>query len=84
MTRSSANDSTREQLLAAAEKLFLQHGLDEVSTRAIVREAGQKNHSALQYHFGGRDGLISAILVRRMQQVEGRRSVLVDEVLGNL
>jgi AcrR family transcriptional regulator len=83
VTISSTNDSTREQLLAAAEKLFLQHGLDEVSTRAIVREAGQKNQSALQYHFGGREGLISAILVRRMQQVEVRRSVLVDEALAS-
>ena len=81
MTSSSGNDTTRGQLLAAAEKLFLQHGLDEVSTRAIVREAGQKNQSALQYHFGGRDGVISAILVRRMQQVEARRKALLDEAL---
>jgi AcrR family transcriptional regulator len=81
VTSSSGNDTTRGQLLAAAEKLFLQHGLDEVSTRAIVREAGQKNQSALQYHFGGRDGVISAILVRRMQQVEARRKALLDEAL---
>ena len=74
--------ATREQLLDTAEKLFLAHGLDDVSLRTIVREAGQRNQSALQYHFGSRDGLIAAILNRRMQQLEARRSVLVTEALG--
>lgn len=76
-----AAESTRSQLLDTAERLFLEHGLDEVSLRSIVREAGQKNQSALQYHFGGRDELIAAILSRRLQQVEARRRVLVDEAL---
>jgi AcrR family transcriptional regulator len=79
---SSAAESTREQLLDAAERLFLEHGLDEVSLRAIVREAGQRNQSALQYHFGGREALIAAILNRRMQQVEARRRSLVDAALA--
>ncbi len=80
---SSAAESTREQLLDAAERLFLEHGLDEVSLRAIVREAGQRNQSALQYHFGGREELITAILNRRMQQVEARRRSLVDAALAS-
>ena len=73
---------TREQLIDTAEKLFLARGLDEVSLRTIVREAGQRNQSALQYHFGSRDGLIAAILNRRMQHLEARRRVLVDEALA--
>ncbi len=73
---------TREQLLDAAEKLFLERGLDEVSLRAIGREAGTRNQSALQYHFGNREGLIGAILKRRMGQLEKRRSRLVDELLA--
>jgi len=80
---SRAAESTREQLLDAAERLFLEHGLDEVSLRAIVREAGQRNQSALQYHFGGREELIAAILNRRMQQVEARRRSLVDAALAS-
>ncbi|MGE0624874.1 MAG: TetR/AcrR family transcriptional regulator [Pseudomonadales bacterium] len=79
---SVSSDSTRAQLLNAAETLFLQHGLDEVSLRAIVREAGQRNQSALQYHFGGRDGLLAAILSRRMAQIESRRQRLVDDALA--
>jgi AcrR family transcriptional regulator len=75
-------DGTREQLLNVAEALFLERGLDEVSLRTIVRESGQKNQSALQYHFGGRDGLIGAILSRRVDQIESRRRLLVDEGLA--
>lgn len=75
-------DSTREQLLNTAETLFLERGLDDVSLRAIVREAGQKNQSALQYHFGGRDGLVAAILHRREAQIECRRQLLVEESLA--
>jgi len=76
-------ESTREQLIETAEKLFLEQGLDEVSQRAIVREAGAKNQSALQYHFGGREGLITAIVDRRLQQVEARRRALVIEALAS-
>lgn len=74
--------ATREKLLDTAEALFLDRGLNDVSLRTIVREAGQRNQSALQYHFGGREGLIAAILQRRMQQLEARRSVLVSEALA--
>jgi AcrR family transcriptional regulator len=76
------SELTREQLLDAAEKLFVERGLYDVSLRAILREAGQKNQSALQYHFGSREGLITAIADRRMLQLEARRSELVDEAMA--
>lgn len=75
-------ESTREQLLDAAEALFLEEGLENVSLRAIVRRAGQRNQSAMQYHFGRRKGLIEAIIRRRMLQLEHRRSELVNEALA--
>ena len=78
---SAESTSTREQLLDVAEALFLEHGVDGVSLRAIVRASGQKNQSALQYHFGGRDGLIMAILMRRADQLEAERRVLMEEAL---
>ncbi len=62
-----------EVLLRAAERLFAEHGLEAVSTRMISREAGQKNHSALQYHFGNRDGLIEAILDCRVTPINQER-----------
>lgn len=71
---------TREHLLDVAETLFLEQGTG-VSLRAIVREAGQRNQSALQYHFGNRDGLITALVDRRQEQVEARRAELVRKAL---
>lgn len=64
---------TRQQILDAAEALFAQTGIAHTATRAILRAAGQRNESALQYHFGGRDGLVAALHERRMAQVEQLR-----------
>ncbi|MEZ5557103.1 MAG: helix-turn-helix domain-containing protein [Pseudomonadales bacterium] len=75
-------DTTREHLLNVAEALFLERGPDEVSLRMIVRESGQKNQSALQYYFGSRDGLIDAILDRRLEQIDARRGALVEMALA--
>jgi AcrR family transcriptional regulator len=73
--------STRDHLLDVAESLFLSQGVDQVSLRAIAREAGQKNPSALQYHFGNREGLIEAIAGRRFRQQEARRAMLLEDAL---
>ena len=74
----STDTSSRQQLLNVAESLFLSEGVDTVSLRAIARQAGQKNPSALHYHFGNREGLIEAIVARRFGQQETRRAQLLD------
>ena len=76
-------DSTRDQLLDAAEELFIEEGLNGASLRAIGRRAGQRNASALQYHFENRDGLILALLGRRMTQLEELRREIVSAELGD-
>lgn len=53
--------STRDRLLAAAERLFLDKGADRVSVRAINAAAGL-NPGAVHYHFGAKEGLIAALL----------------------
>lgn len=55
---------TREALLDAAEALFAAEGIENVSLAAITRLADQRNGGAIHYHFGGRDGLLAAILDR--------------------
>jgi AcrR family transcriptional regulator len=70
----------QERLVRAAERLLAEKGLGAVSTREIAREAGQKNHSALNYHFGSFDGLISAILDFRMAPLNARRLRLLREL----
>lgn len=62
-----------KQILLTAERLFAENGVESVSTRMISRESGQKNHSALQYHFGNRDGLVEAILNYRIEPVNYQR-----------
>ncbi|MER6361310.1 TetR/AcrR family transcriptional regulator [Kitasatospora sp. NPDC001527] len=57
--------STRDRLLAAAERLFLQRGVGQVSVRAINAEAGL-NPGAVHYHFGSREGLVTALLGREL------------------
>lgn len=68
------------ELLKAAERLLAEKGLGAVSTREIAREAGQKNHSALNYHFGSRAALIEAILDYRMTPLNQSRRQLLQSM----
>lgn len=68
---------TRERLILVAEKLFATNGIESVSLREIARVAGQKNVAAMQYHFGDRLGLFSAILEYRMTGIETKRGELL-------
>ena len=47
--------TTRERVKRAARRLFALNGVDAVSVRDIVREAGGKNISALNYYFGSKE-----------------------------
>lgn len=60
---------TRERLLDAAERLWGERGVEAVSLREIRLEAGQRNSSALQFHFGDRDGLQLALSQRHMPRI---------------
>jgi AcrR family transcriptional regulator len=51
---------TREQLLAAAERLFAERGFAGVTVRMIASEAGV-NWSLVGYHFRGKDGLLAEV-----------------------
>lgn len=69
---------TRDRLLDAAERLFAEKGMHGTSAREIVAAAGQRNESAIQYHFGGRDGLVDALLARRIEAIETERLARLD------
>jgi AcrR family transcriptional regulator len=62
-----------ERLLRTAERLFAQRGLDAVSLREIGVAAGHRNNSAAQYHFGSKQGLLTAIFEYRMRPINARR-----------
>lgn len=65
-------------LIDAAETLFVERGLD-VPLGEITKAAGQRNTGAVHYHFGGRDGLLRAILDRHVPAVAARRAALLAE-----
>lgn len=71
-------EATRRQLIDAAEALFAERGLEAVSLREITAAAGVRNSTALQYHFGDRDGLVRAVLAKHHPAVEARRHALLD------
>ncbi|MCY1296682.1 Bacterial regulatory protein, tetR family [compost metagenome] len=52
------------QMLDVAEVLFAERGIEAVSLREIVSESGQRNSSAVKYHFGTREDLILAVIAR--------------------
>ena len=71
--------NTKKQILNAAEKLFAEHGIEAVSLRSIISEAGV-NLAAIHYHFGSREGLVEAVFKRRVGPVNEERLVLLDEL----
>jgi len=75
----SAHNDTRAQIVRAAEVLFAARGIDGVSLREINRVAGQSNTGAVQYHFGGRDGLVLALIAKHRRDTEPRRHALLDQ-----
>ncbi|MFD4181693.1 TetR/AcrR family transcriptional regulator [Rhodococcus sp. NPDC058514] len=67
-------------MIEVAERMFAERGLDGVSMRDIASAAGQKNNSAVQYHFGGRDGLIFEVFRRRMATVNAAREKFIATI----
>jgi AcrR family transcriptional regulator len=74
------SEETRARLIRAGERLFAEHGIEVVSLREITRAAGQRNATALQYHFGDRRGLVRAILAKHNRTVEAERHGMLDEL----
>ena len=64
-------------MIAAAERLAVDHGLSAMSLRSVQAASGQRNKSAAQYHFGSREGLIEAVVAARMGPVNERRLELL-------
>jgi TetR/AcrR family transcriptional regulator, mexJK operon transcriptional repressor len=54
----------REQLIAVAEQLFLQHGFANTSVNAIVRDAGG-SLATLYAEFGSKEALFESVLSER-------------------
>ncbi|QEU96010.1 TetR family transcriptional regulator [Streptomyces kanamyceticus] len=74
--------ATRIRLIETAERLFAERGVHAVSLREIAAAAGQRNTSAVAYHFGDKRGLVTAVYAHRLGPTnEGqlRRIAALDE-----
>jgi AcrR family transcriptional regulator len=71
--------ATKAVILREAERLFARRGLYQVTVREILEAAGQRNVSAINYHFGSRDGVLNAILVRHGDPTDVARGELLAE-----
>ena len=72
---------TRQKMLEAAERLFSAQGIDAVNLRDIGRQAGQRNNSAVQYHFGTKDQLVRDLIEMRLPAIVNRRSSMLDDLV---
>ncbi len=78
--RGGRADGTRDAILAAAERLFAEHGVFAISNRQVSDAAGQGNNAAVGYHFGTKADLIRAIVRRHNERVERLCQQLVEQV----
>ncbi|HET6525165.1 TetR/AcrR family transcriptional regulator [Sphingopyxis sp.] len=71
--------SIKERMVLIGEVQFAENGINGASMREIASKAGQRNHYAVQYHFGSREGLVRAIFDYRMKQMEPRREEMLRQ-----
>ncbi|MBI0385220.1 helix-turn-helix transcriptional regulator, partial [Streptomyces albiflaviniger] len=69
--------------MAAAERLYAEHGLVAVSNRQISEAAGQGNVAAVGYHFGTRADLVRAIMRKHSEAIEEIRRRMAEETRGS-
>lgn len=72
--------ATRKRIIDAAEALFAEQGVDNTSLLEIARAAGQKNRSAMQYHFTNKEGLLDAVLDKHAKKIADMRSRMLDQL----
>jgi AcrR family transcriptional regulator len=68
---------TRNRLRRAAEQLFANRGVYQTTAREIIDAAGQRNVSAISYHFGSRAGVLREILLRHGDPLDAERGELL-------
>jgi len=69
--------ATKDRILDTAEALFMEHGFEATSLRAITA-AATVNLAAVNYHFGSKEELFQAVLTRRLDPMNLRRVALLD------
>ncbi|WP_409421952.1 CerR family C-terminal domain-containing protein [Pseudaeromonas sp. ZJS20] len=74
----SGGEETRQQLIRAATRVFLAEGFRAARVKEIAELAGVRL-SAINYHFGGKEGLYLAVLRHHGDLALARASLASDE-----
>jgi AcrR family transcriptional regulator len=75
----TGTNGTKARILDAAEALFMEHGFEATSMRAITAEA-DVNLAAVNYHFGSKEELFEAVLTRRLDPMNQQRVELLERL----
>lgn len=75
----AAATDTKSRILDAAEQLFIDSGYDAMSMRQVTSNA-DVNLAAVNYHFGGKEALIQAVLSRYLDPINTERLRLLDAI----
>jgi AcrR family transcriptional regulator len=78
-TRRTESVATQERILDAAEELFIKLGFTATSLRAVASRA-RVNLAATHYHFGSKEGLVSATVHRRIAHANEMRLEALDQL----
>jgi AcrR family transcriptional regulator len=75
------SQGTRERILDAAERLFAERGFHGCSIRDITGAAAV-DLALANYHFGSKQGLLEAVVMRRAEDLNGERLARLDAILA--
>jgi AcrR family transcriptional regulator len=73
-----ASQDTKTRILDAAEALFMEHGFEATSLRQLTSTAGV-NLASVNYHFGSKEELFTAVLTRRLDPMNQERIELLEK-----
>jgi AcrR family transcriptional regulator len=79
MNENKPQSDTRERILDAAERLFMESGYEGTSMRMITGEA-EVNLAAVNYHFGSKEALLREVFRRRLAWLNRERLRQLDEL----
>jgi len=71
---------TKQRILDAAEHLFARDGYHATSLRGITT-AAKANLAAVNYHFGSKEALLEAVIVRRLDPLNEIRRQQLENLL---
>lgn len=73
-------ESSAQRIKDAALKLFSAHGIDSVSVRQIVAEAGARNNASLHYYFRSKEALVHELILECAHLSDSERIRRLDEL----